>query len=244
MLAGLPENKISLTGTILSFVFFLLVMPRWAEQRWSAQPAWCALGIQNQGSSRYPSWWAGLLKGLLLATGLLGLIVAIILAGRWGQWAGIMNSKDLINSLLLFFGVGCAEEIIFRGWLWNELNFLLKPRNGLLIQAMIFSLVHTRFNLGPTSTLGLLIGLFLLGVVLAELRHRNNGSLWPSIGLHGGLVSIWFLLDKGLVNFSSETPAWLIGPGGENPNPIGGIAGWALLSTLLIAESCQRKAVR
>jgi membrane protease YdiL (CAAX protease family) len=176
--------------------------------------------------------------------GLLGLIVAIILAGRWGQWAGIMNSKDLINSLLLFFGVGCAEEIIFRGWLWNELNFLLKPRNGLLIQAMIFSLVHTRFNLGPTSTLGLLIGLFLLGVVLAELRHRNNGSLWPSIGLHGGLVSIWFLLDKGLVNFSSETPAWLIGPGGENPNPIGGIAGWALLSTLLIAESCQRKAVR
>ena len=179
-----------------------------------------------------------------MATGLLSLIVLISLVGPWGQWLGVINGKNLINSLLLGLGVGCAEELIFRGWLWNELNHDLQARNGALIQAIIFSLVHTRFNISLLSTLGLLIGLFLLGIVLALMRHRNNGSLWASIGLHGGLVSIWFLIDNGLVNFSAETPTWLIGPGGDNPNPIGGIAGCTLLSALLIAGAFQRKAIR
>ena len=244
MLVGLPESQVSLTGTILSFGLFLGMMPRWAALRWSAQSAWCALGIQNPRDNNHPSWSAELLRGLLLATGLLSLIVLISLVGPWGQWLGVINGKNLINSLLLGLGVGCAEELIFRGWLWNELNHDLQARNGALIQAIIFSLVHTRFNIGLLSTLGLLIGLFLLGIVLALMRHRNNGSLWASIGLHGGLVSIWFLINNGLVNFSAEAPTWLIGPGGENPNPIGGIAGCTLLSALLIAGAFQRKAIR
>ena len=244
MLVGLPENQVSLTGTIFSFGLFLGMMPRWAALRWQAQSAWRALGIQNPRDNNHPRWWAELLKGLLVATGLLSLIVFLTLVGPWGQWLGVINEKNLINSLLLGFGVGCAEELIFRGWLWNELNHGLQARNGALIQAIIFSLVHTRFNIGLLSTLGLLVGLFLLGIVLALMRHRNNGSLWASIGLHGGLVSIWFLIDNGLVNFSAETPTWLIGPGGDNPNPIGGMAGCTLLLALLIAGTFQRKAIR
>ena len=34
-LLGLPTDQLSLTGTVLSFVLFLLVMPRWAALRWS-----------------------------------------------------------------------------------------------------------------------------------------------------------------------------------------------------------------
>ena len=244
MLVGLPENQVSLTGTLLSFGLFVLTMPRWAALRWSTQSAWCALGIQNPSSSHQPRWWTELLKGLLVAIGLLSLISVATIVGQWGQWIGAISPKNLINSLLLGFGVGFAEEIIFRGWLWNELNHALNPRDGALIQAIIFSLVHTRFNIGLSSTLGLLIGLFLLGIVLALMRHRYNGSLWASIGLHGGLVSIWFLIDNGLVNISTQTPTWLIGPGGDSPNPIGGIAGCTLLTAILIAGAFQRKAIR
>ena len=50
--------------------------------------------------------------------------------------------------LLLCLGVGFAEELIFRGWLWAELNQMLGSRRGAVAQASIFSLVHTRFNLG------------------------------------------------------------------------------------------------
>ena len=44
-LLGLPTDQLSLTGTVLSFVLFLLVMPRWVALRWSESQPWAALGI-------------------------------------------------------------------------------------------------------------------------------------------------------------------------------------------------------
>ena len=39
-LLGLPAERVSLTGTVLSFALFLLVMPRWATLRWSEAQPW------------------------------------------------------------------------------------------------------------------------------------------------------------------------------------------------------------
>ena len=104
-------------------------------------------------------------------------------------------------------------------------------------QALIFSLIHTRFNLGVIPMLGLLTGLFLLGLVLALLRRLDHGSLWGCIGLHGGLVSAWFVLEKGVFEFLPDAPAWLIGPGGSHPNPLGGAVAIAALAFLLFANT-------
>ena len=81
--------------------------------------------------------------------------------------------------------------------------------------------------------LGLLSGLFLLGLALALRRRLDDGSLWGCVGLHGGLISGWFLLEKGILQLSSDAPAWLIGPGGSNPNPLGGIVAIGTLTFLL-----------
>jgi uncharacterized protein (TIGR03382 family) len=53
------------------------------------------------------------------------------------------------------------------------------------------------------------------------------------VGLHGGLVGGWFLLQKGLLAIMPGAPTWLIGPGGESPNPVGGVLGWLGLGSLL-----------
>ena len=87
---------------------------------------------------------------------------------------------------------------------------------------------------------GLLIGLLLLGLVLARQRQSDRGSLWGCIGLHGGLVAGWFLLQNGLLQLSPNAPPWLVGPGGYSPNPLGGLVG---IITLLILLLIQRKAV-
>ena len=244
-LLGLPAERVSLTGTVLSFVLFLALMHRWVAVRWSAEKPWAALGICRSNPQEQPAPAAALLKGLLIAVGLLTLITSIVLIGGWGNWRGEMSATQLTNAVLLCLGVGFAEELIFRGWLWAELNQMLGSRRGAVAQASIFSLVHTRFNLGLGAMSGLLIGLFLLGLVLARQRQSDRGSLWGCIGLHGGLVAGWFLLQSGLLQLSTNAPAWLVGPGGNAPNPLGGAVGLiSLLILLLIQRTAVAKAAR
>ena len=239
-LLGLPMDQLSLTGTVLSFVLFLLVMPRWAALRWSKPRPWAALGIcgANPKEQRAPA--AALLKGLLIAAGLLTLITSVVLIDGSGDWRGEVDATQLTNAVLLCLGVGFAEELIFRSWLWTELHQRMGSRPAALAQAGVFSLVHTRFNLGLGAMSGLLIGLFLLGMVLARQRQSDRGSLWGCIGLHGGLVAGWFLLQNGLLQLSPNAPPWLVGPGGNSPNPLGGLVG---ISSLLILLLFQRTAV-
>ena len=239
-LLGLPSDQLSLTGTVLSFVLFLLVMPRWAALRWSEPQPWAALGIRGAKPQEQPAPAAALLKGLLIAAGLLMVITSVVLIDGSGNWRGEVDATQLTNAVLLCLGVGFAEELIFRSWLWTELQEMIGSRRAALAQASIFSLVHTRFNLGLGAMGGLLIGLFLLGMVLARQRQSDRGSLWGCIGLHGGLVAGWFLLQNGLLQLSPNAPPWLVGPGGYSPNPLGGLVG---IISLLILLLIQRKTV-
>ena len=244
-LLGLPTDQLSLTGTVLSFVLFLLVMPRWAALRWSEPRPWAALGIRGAKPQEQPAPAAALLKGLLIAAGLLMVITSVVLIDGSGNWRGEVDATQLTNAVLLCLGVGFAEELIFRSWLWTELQEMIGSRRAALAQASIFSLVHTRFNLGLGAMGGLLIGLFLLGMVLARQRQSDRGSLWGCIGLHGGLVAGWFLLQNGLLQLSPNAPPWLVGPGGHSPNPLGGLIGiLSLLILLLIQRTAVAKALR
>ena len=244
-LLGLPTDQLSLTGTVLSFVLFLLVMPRWAALRWSEPRPWAALGIRGAKPQEQPAPAAALLKGLLIAAGLLMVITSVVLIDGSGDWRGEVDATQLMNAMLLCLGVGFAEELIFRSWLWTELHQRMSSRRAALAQAGVFSLVHTRFNLGLGAMGGLLIGLFLLGMVLARQRQSDRGSLWGCIGLHGGLVAGWFLLQNGLLQLSPNAPPWLVGPGGYSPNPLGGLVGIiSLLILLLIQRTAVAKALR
>ena len=244
-LLGLPTDQLSLTGTVLSFVLFLLVMPRWAALRWSKPRPWAALGIRGAKPQEQPAPAAALLKGLLIAAGLLMVITSVVLIDGSGNWRGEVDATQLTNAVLLCLGVGFAEELIFRSWLWTELQEIIGSRRAAWAQAGIFSLVHTRFNLGLGAMGGLLIGLFLLGMVLARQRQSDRGSLWGCIGLHGGLVAGWFLLQNGLLQLSPNAPPWLVGPGGHSPNPLGGLIGiLSLLILLLIQRTAVAKALR
>ena len=244
-LLGLPTDQLSLTGTVLSFVLFLLVMPRWAALRWSEPRPWEALGIRGAKPQEKPAPAAALLKGLLIAAGLLMVITSVVLIDGSGNWRGEVDATQLTNAVLLCLGVGFAEELIFRSWLWTELQEMIGSRRAAWAQAGIFSLVHTRFNLGLGAMGGLLIGLFLLGMVLASQRQSDRGSLWGCIGLHGGLVAGWFLLQNGLLHLSPNAPPWLVGPGGHSPNPLGGLVGIiSLLILLLIQRTAVARAAR
>jgi hypothetical protein len=109
---------------------------------------------------------------------------------------------------------------------------------------VLFSLVHARLDLGGAGLVGLLVGLGLLGLALALRRWVDGGLLWGAVGLHGGLVGGWFALEQGVLAIGADAPLWLVGPGGANPNPVGGLLGWLGLAGLcaLLARA-RRQAV-
>ena len=244
-LIGLASEKHALVGTLISFVLLLTVLPRWCRLRWHARNCWRSLGLTGPPQQGRRSPWTALLMGLGLAMLLLSFVLVPVMLGSWGLWLGEWSPGRILNALALVFGVGLAEELIFRGWLWRELESWIGARSAVITQALIFSLVHTRFNLGFWPMLGLLIGLLLLGLSLAVQRRLDGGSLWGCIGLHGGLVGGWFLVQNGLLQLSPDTPAWLVGPGGMHSNPIGGVVGIAaLLSLFLIQFTAVARAAR
>ena len=228
LIPDLPIASRDLLGTTISLLLFLIVLPSWVRIRWSTRHPWRQLGLNRASSG--PKRSRALLRGLRWATALLVLIRLISLGGQWAYWLGDLPFPRLINALLLCFGVGLAEELLFRGWLWGELNLLLGARRAVPAQAAIFSLVHTRFNLGFWPMVGLLVGLFLLGMALATRRRLDQGSLWGCVGLHGGLVGGWFALQSGLLQWSPQSPLWLTGPG---DNPLGGIVGIVAMGALV-----------
>ena len=229
---GWRPDQLDLAGAVIALVLLLFSLPLRLRRVWGEAQPWRRLGLAagSRGDRA-----RGFLQGVLLAATLLTAVAGVLLLGGLAQWRGALSAALLANGLALLLGVGFAEELLFRGWLWGELELLLPRRPALLLQALLFALVHPWHRLAPLPGLALLGGLTLLGLALALLRRRQNGNLWGSIGLHGGLVGGWFLIQKGLMNLQALAPSWLVGPGEGDVNPIGGLLGWLGLGLLLLA---------
>ena len=215
------------TNTLKSLIF-VISLPKWFEVRWKLNNVWKLVGIKKTHRNSKSSFY--FLKGLLGSISLLSAILIPIILFKDGIWLGEISIDILINSLLLIFGVGFAEELIFRGWLLEELKNQFGLKKALIFQSSIFSIVHIGFNLPLWQMISILSGLFLLGILLSLMRLKDKNSLWGCIGLHGGLVGLWFITNNGLLEISKNAPKWLVGPGTINTNPLGGIFGISLMA--------------
>ncbi|WP_084221940.1 CPBP family intramembrane glutamic endopeptidase [Synechococcus sp. KORDI-52] len=219
-----------LLSKTISLTIFALILPNWLRIRWNKKDPWSELGLRNVPRLSSLTYF---LTGLCIAAAFLLKICIAGLGGSWANWISDIEISKLVNALVLGISMGMAAEIVFRGWLWGELNLLIGPQRALPAQAIIFSLFFTDPNIQGIWKLGSIVGLFLFAMVLAIRRRQNQYSLWGSIGLHGGLAGGWHALQSGLLDWSPTTPLWLIGPQNK---PIAGLAGISALCVLIFFQ--------
>ena len=227
LLFGVNVDSLSLIGTIFTFLIFFLSLPKWFEIRWGLKNTWKLLGINKIDIKR--NLVLDFLRGFSLSTILISLILVLIITTQSGYWIGKISSEITINAILLIFGIGFTEELLFRGWLLEEFKNQFGLKKAIISQALIFSIVHIGLDLPFWEMLSILTELFLLGILLSLIKLKDNNSLWGCIGLHGGLVGLWFISNNGLLFISEDSPKWLVGPGTINTNPLGGIFGISLM---------------
>ena len=100
--------------------------------------------------------------------------------------------------MLLLAGVAVpiAEELIFRGFLYNFLKERWGVWPGVFVSALIFGIIHGNVTVGVTA--------FLLGILLAVLYEYSH-SLWTSILVHAinnsaKIALLYILIELGLDN--------------------------------------------
>ena len=229
----ISSNNLSIIGTLITFIMFLSVLPSWGRVRWKTNNLWVSIGLDFQ--SKFTAFKI-FSSGFIFAVFLIFMLVLFCYAGGWVESFESIKFSELLNATLLVVGIVFAEEIVFRGWLLEEMVLLFGLRRGMILQSIIFSLAHFRADIGLLALIPFLIGLFLFGLVLTLRRTFDRGSLWGCIGLHGGLVAIWYLFDSGMVVFSIDTPYFLLGPSKNMVNPIGSVIGITILLVTLFFQ--------
>ncbi len=230
---NISTNDLSILGTLITFILFLSILPSWGRIRWNTNDSWLSIGLDFKNRLLALKNFS---RGFTFAIFLLIILFLFFFFCGWIDRLEYVKFTQILNALLLIFSIVLAEEIIFRGWLMKEMVLLFGLKKGLFFQSAIFSLAHYRSDIGLLTLIPFLTGLFLFGVVLTFRKIFDQGSLWGCIGLHGGLVGIWYLFDSGMVNFSMDTPYFLLGPSKNMVNPIGGVIGIVILLITIFSQ--------
>ena len=198
----------------------------------------CLLFIWNKNVYKMNNWWQhyglifsrkngielinGLSLGLLFTFGLF--IVEAILG--WVQFVQPVNNFTVIifEGLLSALGIGLAEELFFRGWLLEELKRDYDLKIVVVSSAIIFATLHFLKPLDEViRTFPQFPALVLLGSTLAWAKLGHSNRLGICIGLHGGLVWGYYIINVGqLINYTNVVSPLFTG---IDNNPIAGIMG-------------------
>ena len=211
---------------------------------------WGAAWVEGAFFSDYGlDWKASILisLGQGFALGVLSLLVVfgIQKALGWIEWRpeenrpientqnppqnlGSVVGSILLPTLLLGLLISGIEELIFRGFLFTELQQDYSAWVAAAVSSLIFALLHLVWE--QQETLPQVPGLWLMGMVLVLARVCDDGNLGLAWGLHAGWIWAIASLDTTrVIRYTGIVPAWATGLGEK---PLAGAAGiFCLLGT-------------
>lgn len=184
---------------------------------------WTRRGPGPSAAGLQPARLGGFAAGLAFGVG--GAVLHRVLLAGFGAWTPPDTSLQVwLLALATAPLLALAEEVLFRGYLFQVLREDLGRDGAYLLANLFFAAVHMFRPGGAAFKLAYGFGLFLAGVILCRLTETSR-SLWPAIGLHTG----WILLMVGDPP-GRVTPSLFAGLEGD---PAAGLLGWLLLLGLL-----------
>jgi membrane protease YdiL (CAAX protease family) len=185
--------------------------------------------LKYYGLPRTPDDLLDLLTGLSL--GLLSLLSLFGLEGKlgWLVWRPAADLPQVIlEGLAIALGISFAEELLFRGWLLNELERDYRPQTALWLCSLLFALLHfIKPIIVILQSWPQFFGLLLLGAALVWAKRLRKGRLSLAVGLHAGLAwGIYIVNVANLVTYSGQVPVWITG---IDQNPLAGLMGLLFL---------------
>ncbi len=233
-LAGLTQrwvsdaNTASIVTLVLLYLEFICLVRLWGRYVYQ-QPLLKRYGLVGTRKNALNAL-TGLSLGLMSLLAMFGFLGIL----DWVDWRSSPSLAQMVlEGSLTGLGVGFAEELLFRGWLLDELERDY-PQKALWLNATIFGMTHIFRGIAQVPAL------ILLGAALVWAKRATQGRLGLSIGLHGGLVWGYYILNVGqVIQFSNQVPQWITG---IDRNPLAGLVG--ILAVGAIALGIRRVAMK
>ena len=148
---------------------------------------------------------------------------------------GANFTRIIFEGLLSALGLGLAEELVFRGWLLEELKKGYSRNIVVVTNGLIFAILHFIRPIGEViRTFPQFPALFLLGVTLVWAKIGHSNRLGICIGLHGGLVWGYYIINVGkIIDYTGQVSPLVTGIDNNPLAGIMGLIGLGLLSLLM-----------
>ncbi len=138
------------------------------------------------------------------------------------EYANIKQLPSIVLPILLIaLFVGGIEELVFRGFLFTELEQNYPVWLAAIVSSLIFAILHLVWEQQETKPQ--LPGLWLMGMVLVLARFADRNNLGLAWGLHAGWIWAIACIDTAqLINYTDKISDWVTG---KNKKPLAGLAG-------------------
>nr|WP_237743650.1 type II CAAX endopeptidase family protein [Pleurocapsa sp. PCC 7319] len=224
------SNLATIVTMAVLFLELLCLWQLWGKLVYGETNIFARYGLEKSGRNSR-EFLSGLAIGFWVCLGLF--IVEALLGWIEVKTPSANLLKIIAEGLLSACGISLAEELLFRGWLLDELQQGYNKKQCLWIGAIMFALAHFIKPVAEIIRTGVTFpALVMLGLILTLAKYQHSDRLGTSIGIHAGLVWSYYIVNVGeLIQYTNQVPVWVTG---INGNPIAGVMGLIFLTALML----------
>ncbi|WP_293067114.1 type II CAAX prenyl endopeptidase Rce1 family protein [Okeania sp. SIO2B3] len=219
---GQDANLASILAIALLYIEFIILVQFWGKKVYQQPHLLRRYGLEISRRN-FQNFFQGLGIGLF---SLFGFFILEALLG-WVIWQSPSAKlpQFILEGFLVSLGIGFAEELLFRGWLLDELERDYKPKVALWVSSFVYALLHF---IKPVEeilrTWFQFPGLVLLGLIFVWAKRDEEGRRKKEAGRRKqeegrrkqeeGRRKKWMetnckdLVDRGVLN-SKEKDKWI-----------------------------------